>query len=141
MSVPIADLDLLLRSLEPSLDPAVYAFVTVKRSGALRSVPVFASVREPEGLSAVILETDAALLGLPVFFRASWITLTVQSDLHAVGLTAAVSHALSSAGIGCNVVAGALHDHLFVPVERGQDALAVLRHIQRQAESRNRGWV
>lgn len=74
MNVPIADLHLLLRSLEPSLDPAVYAFVTVKRSAVLRSVPVFASVREPEGLSAVILESDAARLGLPVLFRASWIS-------------------------------------------------------------------
>jgi len=138
MNAPISNLDSILRSLEPSLDPAVYAYVSVQRSEVLRSVAVYASVREPEGLSAVILESDAALLGLPILFRASWITLTVRSDLHAVGLTAVVSGALAAAGISCNVVAGASHDHLFVPEERAPQAMDVLRRLQRAAESRHR---
>lgn len=33
------------------------------------------------------------------------------------------------AGISCNARAGACHDHLFVPVERSQDALAALRAL------------
>jgi hypothetical protein len=63
-------------------------------------------------------------------FRAAWITLTVHSDLEAVGLTAAVSVALGAAGISCNVVAGTYHDHLFVPAQKAADAMAALRKLQ-----------
>jgi hypothetical protein len=63
-------------------------------------------------------------------FRAAWITLTVHSDLHAVGLTAAVADALAGKRISCNVVAAAHHDHLFVPVDEGAAALAALRDLQ-----------
>ena len=130
MTPPVSNLALLLQSMEPTLDPDVYAFVSVKEPAVLRSVDVFATVREPEGLSAIVRESDAVALGLEVLFRASWITLTVQSDLHAIGLTAAFSSALGAAGISCNVVAGAWHDHVFVPAGRGEEAVSVLRRLQ-----------
>jgi hypothetical protein len=133
MQLPIADLDELLRSLAPELRPGIYAFVSVEDPGVLRSIEVFATVREPEGLSAVLHEADARRLGLPILFRAGWLTLTVTSALHAVGLTAAVASALGAAGISCNVVAGARHDHLFVPVDRSAEALAVLQRLQHAA--------
>ncbi len=59
-------------------------------------------------------------------FVAAWITLQVHSALEAVGLTAAVSHVLTGAGISANVIAGYTHDHVFVPVERADDAMSVL---------------
>jgi hypothetical protein len=71
-----------------------------------------------------------------VAFRAAWITLSVYSDLHAVGLTAAVAAALASEGISCNVVAALRHDHLFVPVDRADDALTVLERLQAEARRR-----
>ena len=133
MTPPVSNLALLLQSMEPTLDPDVYAFVSVKEPAVLRSVDVFATVREPEGLSAIVRESDAVALGFEVLFRASWITLTVQSDLHAIGLTAAFSSALGAAGISCNVVAGAWHDHVFVPAGRGEEAVSVLRRLQHTA--------
>jgi hypothetical protein len=63
-------------------------------------------------------------------FRAAWITLTVHSDLQAVGLTAAFAGVLGRAGIGCNVVAGAYHDHIFVPLELAQSAMTALKALQ-----------
>ena len=116
--------------MEPVLNPGVFAFVSVKNEAVLRSVKVIASVIEPEGYSAVIAEKDAIALGLPMLFRAAWITLTVTSDLQSVGLTAAFASALGKAGISCNVVAGAYHDHVFVPVERAADAMKVLKGLQ-----------
>lgn len=68
--------------------------------------------------------------------RKSWNlteTVTVHSDLQAVGLTAAVAEALTKASISCNVVAAAFHDHIFVPVERATDALAQLMDLQSRA--------
>jgi len=71
--------------------------------------------------------------GLEVLFRAAWITLEVHSDLQAIGFTAAFATALGQAGISCNVMAGACHDHVFVPVEAAQAALAVLQGLARSA--------
>ena len=88
-------------------------------------------MREREGLTLVVPEEQAVAAGLPVLFRAAWISLTVHSDFQAVGLTAAFSGALGQAGISCNVVAGAFHDHIFVPAEQAQLTLAVLRTLQR----------
>lgn len=128
--MPITDLDQLLKSMEPVLNSGVFAFVSVQNEKMLGSVKVIASILEPEGYSAIIADSDAVALGLPVLFRAAWITLTVASDLQAVGLTAAFSAALGKAGISCNVVAGAYHDHIFVPAECAADAMSVLKKLQ-----------
>jgi len=55
-----------------------------------------------------------------------WLTLSVQSSLEAIGLTAAVSAALTAAGIPCNVLAGTYHDHLLVPESLAADAERLL---------------
>ena len=49
--------------------------------------------------------------------------LEVNSALDAVGLTGAFANALAEAGLSCNVVAGAMHDHLFVPLNDVERAL------------------
>lgn len=131
--VPISDLHTLLARMEPTLGPDRYAFVAAPAGAAIEPAAILASVREAEGLSVVVLESDALALGLPVAFTAAWITLTVHSDLAAVGLTAAVSSALAQAGIGCNVIAGVRHDHLFVPFELAARAMDVLASLQRSA--------
>lgn len=131
---PITDLNLLLKSMEPVLNPGVFAFVSVNNAAQLASVKVLASIVEPEGFSAVIAEKDAVSLGLPILFRAGWITLKVNSDLQAVGLTAAFSAALGRAGISCNVVAGAFHDHIFVPMDRAADAMIALKTLESSSQ-------
>ena len=129
----IRDLDQLLAGMRPSLHPGRYAFTTLPPGQAIDPASVIASIREAEGLSLVLAEADALALGLPIAFSAAWITLDVHSDLAAVGLTAAFSQALAQAGIGCNVVAGAVHDHIFVPVAQANDAMAVLQALQQRA--------
>jgi len=119
--------------MQPVLNPGRYAFVTPPQEVLIDPASIIASIREPEGLSAVLTEQDALELDLPVAFTAAWITLTVHSDLAAVGLTAAFSDALAQAGIGCNVVAGTRHDHLFVPVEQARQAMDVLHALQESA--------
>jgi hypothetical protein len=133
MSQPESDLAELLRTLEPLLNEGVYVYSVVPASTDLRSVPIVATFLEPEGRTLILSEADALQAGLPVLFRAAWITLQVHSDLQAVGLTAAVSRTLSEAGISCNVVAAAHHDHLFVPVELADQALARLRLLQEES--------
>ena len=81
-------------------------------------------VREDEGVTVVVAQEAADALGLAYAYVAAWITLEVLSALEAVGLTAAVGRALADAGIGANVVAGFSHDHVFVPHDRADEAMA-----------------
>jgi len=131
---PVSDLAALLRTMEPELHDGVYVYSSVPPDHDLGGLTPVAMIREREGVTVVVPEADAIRAGLPVVFRAAWITLTVHSDLHAVGLTAAFATALGNAGISCNVIAGAFHDHIFVPADRGDAALQALRQLQRAAD-------
>jgi hypothetical protein len=130
---PLSDLDAMLRALEPTLRPGRYAFVALPAGMTIDAVLTVASIREEEGLSAVVGEATARELGLEVHFVAAWITLRVRSGLAAVGLTAAVATQLAERGIAANVVAGTRHDHIFVPFERAAEAMAALADLQRRA--------
>jgi uncharacterized protein len=120
------NLAILLRTMEPELHPDRYGF-GVWAGGALQIEP-FATVSEAEGLTIVtpLAEVRAAGMRSDPWAR---ISLTVHSDLAAVGLTAALATALGAEGISCNVIAGYHHDHLFVPWDRRADALAALRRL------------
>lgn len=130
---PIIDLKELLTHMRPQLNPGCYAFVALPDDSFIDPALVVASIREPEGLSVIVPEQVALDLNFPVAFTAAWITLTVHSDLAAVGLTAVFSNALGQAGISCNVVAGVHHDHLFVPVDQAQQAMDVLHALSQFA--------
>jgi uncharacterized protein len=133
MNNTIPDLSLLLRSMEPALNEGVYVYSSVPPNFDVGRLSFVALIREREGVSVVVPEREALQAELPVLFRAAWITLAVPSNLHASGFTAAFSSALAAAGIPCNVVAGAYHDHIFVPYERSNDAMSALRRLQHEA--------
>ena len=115
--------------MQPLLHEGVYCFVVVPPGFDVRSVSPIATFLEREGVSLIVEEHVAVEHRLTTVFRAAWITLTVHSDLNAVGLTAAVSTALADAGISCNVVAAVHHDHLFVPIDRAADAIRALNTL------------
>jgi uncharacterized protein len=117
------NLTVLLRTMEPVLHPEPYGYAVWE--GALPFQP-FATVAEAEGLTVV---APLAFLGA----GEPWarISLTVNSDLAAVGLTAAFATALGAEGISCNVIAGMHHDHLFVQWDRREDAMAALWALSR----------
>ena len=81
----------------------------------------FALVREDEGLTSIHADPEG-----------EWarISLEVHSGLEAVGLTATLSSRLAEHGISANVVAARNHDHLFVPWDRREEALAALRGLE-----------
>lgn len=127
----VADLAQLLRSMRPSLNAGIFVFACIRDDADPGALSPIATFRETEGITVIVEEERARQQGLAVLLRAAWITLAVHSDLHAVGFTAAIATALSRAGISCNVVAAAFHDHLFVPVERANEAMGVLERLQR----------
>ena len=134
------DLDLLLLSLRPVIVPGRFVYVNSPVRGEAASpgveveADVYAAVREAEGTSLVVTKdhADAAGLAYDAAFVACWITLEVHSSLAAVGLTAAVSQALTREGISCNVIAGRFHDHLLVPEDRAGDAMRALERLSQE---------
>ncbi len=93
---------------------------------------VEALVAEAEGPTVVATVEAARRHGWPVGFEAAWLTLDVHSALEAVGLTAAVAAALADEGIPANVLAGFFHEHLLVPADRADDAVACLTGLRQR---------
>lgn len=131
----ISDLKQQLAALAPRLNPGEYVFVTLAEARNIDASAIIATMREPEGTSYVIEGGAAAASGLPPSPLFAWITLSVPSDLQSVGLTAEFSRVLAGARIGCNVIAGARHDHIFVPAGQVDRAMSELRALQSGASS------
>src|SRR5260370_17260204 len=133
MTSPITDRNTLLASMSPELQPGVYVYATVPFTYDLGDIAPLATFREREGLTIIVEEGDAKRAGIEPLFRAAWITLTVHSDLEAVGLTAAFATALGKANVSCNVVAAAYHDHISVPIASAATPMLPLHHLHPNA--------
>ncbi len=129
----------MLRSLAPDLRPGVFVFASDHRQpGRDLVAAAVAIVRETEGVTLVLPEAVAAAHRMDAVFRCRQITLTVHSSLAAVGLTAAFAGALTAAGISANTIAGIHHDHLFVPVDDAERAVASCADWRKSAIERQR---
>jgi len=124
------NLQALLQNMNPELNDGLYVFCTLdhKENPIIPSTTI-AWFHEREGVTVVLPKSQADKLGLPYANVFAWITLNIHSSLDAVGLTAAVSQALSHADISCNIIAAYYHDHLFVPVETAHHALEILHNL------------
>ena len=120
------DLDAMLATLAVRRRPGVFTYIAVDVPTPELLAAAHAIVKEGPLTTIVLPIDDAERAGHSAIVRLAWLTLTVQSSLEAVGLTAVISERLSRARIACNVLAGYHHDHLLVPVERVDDAIAAL---------------
>jgi hypothetical protein len=129
---PTRELSELLRAMRPVLNEGVYVYTVVAPELITPELDYIARFKEREGVTLVLAEAEAIRAGLSIVLRVAWITLDVHSDLQAVGFTAAFSRVLANAGIGCNVMGAAHHDHIFVPWDQAEPALACLERLQRR---------
>ena len=121
------NLDRLLAAMSAELVEGVYVFATVDSiPDGLTPRMVF---REAEGTTLILLQSQAEHAGLAYEFPSRMITLNIHSSLDAVGFMARIATALAAEGMGVNPVAGFYHDHLFVPEDRAEDAMAVLKAL------------
>ncbi|WP_430428651.1 ACT domain-containing protein [Maribacter litoralis] len=120
------DLNILLKSLKPSLNKGSYVFISVNDIRHISRDIILFEFKEKEGITIILEQAKADELNFKYDFVASWITLTVHSALNAVGLTAAVSTALTKYNISCNVIAAYYHDHIFVATKDTEQAMEVL---------------
>lgn len=136
MTAAIKALDQLISTMQPELQPDLYVYCVWPLNKSWHGPLPLATFKEKEGLTLVLTEQQAEDYQLDILFRARWISLTVYSDLEAVGLTAAFATALADAGLSCNVFAGAYHDHLLVPVHQADAALLALEQLQQSKQNK-----
>ena len=124
------DLDILLQGMKPEMQEGVFVFATLPEGSEIpANLGPLLVFHETEGTTLVVRREEAEAVGLPYQFASRLITLTVHSSLEAVGFLAAITAALAAAGISVNAVSAFYHDHLFVPVERAEDALLLLQRL------------
>jgi hypothetical protein len=112
-------------------DPVVFCEVRPENLATLPFEPL-GVFREDEGTTVITSAGAAERAGLPCSERWAHITLQVHSSLNAVGFIAAVAGALARCGISVNPVSAFHHDHLFVPWGKREEAMMVLKGMERE---------
>ncbi len=127
-----SDLGSILRTLEVNRRDGVFVFATVPLGESLPDVPLSAMVSEADGTSLVLTRQAADDAGLDYEFEAAWLSVVNHTSLEAVGVTASISTALAMKGIPCNVIAGFHHDHILVPHDQADEAMAAIDILRQQ---------
>jgi uncharacterized protein len=130
------DLSRLLAGMRPKLWPDVYVFASLPPGADIPAAidPVM-TFREAEGTTLILTEAEAHKAGVSGTFRSRMVTLEIHSSLDAVGFLAAITRRLADAGMGVNPVSAFFHDHLFVPADRADEAVALLTRLAEEAAS------
>ena len=125
------NLDTLIRTMQPQLADGKWVFRTSESGFDVTALQTAIFMfREPEGVTIISPATQADV-ALPTW---AMITLSIHSDLEAVGFLAAITTSLAAMDIPVNAVSAYYHDHIFVPYERRDDALECLRCMMRETE-------
>lgn len=132
----IRDTREMIAGMAPQLQPGRWVYCsTGDDTLTTKALPeAMAVIREAEGITFILPEHAARQLGFPTDLVQRQITLNVLSDLEGIGLTAAISGALKTERISCNVVAAFHHDHVFVPEKDADRAVATLLRAQSAAQ-------
>jgi hypothetical protein len=122
------NLAVLLKSMQPVLRDGEYVFCTInqKLEDLIQLDPV-GFFQEEEGITLILLRTSADKAALSYNSSFRMITLSVHSSLEAVGFMAAIATKLAEHNISVNPISAYYHDHLFVPVDRANRAMALLQ--------------
>ena len=127
------NLNALLKTLKAKLVEGTYVFVTINAADVPEDIYPRMRFNEAEGLTLIVLKSEAEVHNLAYEFPSRMITLDVHSSLEAVGFMAVIATELAKENMGVNPVSGFYHDHIFVPEGREEDALKVLERIARDA--------
>lgn len=129
----IKDLKALLSNIAPALDERNFVFCTFPEFdwNSMKHLNPTGFFQEKEGATFIITEQQA--IDNNILYESVYrlITLNVHSSLDAVGLTAAFSAKLAEKEISANVVAAYYHDHIFVPEDKAELALAAIHELQK----------
>jgi hypothetical protein len=129
------NLGILLKTMAPVLQDEEYVFCSIPEGelAVLQRSPL-GMFQEMEGVTVIVTAEQARQANLSAEPRWRLITLSVHSDLQAVGFLAAVTASLAAAEISVNAVSAYFHDHLFVPSQQAEAAMACLMELAELAD-------
>ncbi len=132
------DLKKLIRDMFPSQQYGKYWFCTVPEQNMMGLAGYLQYIvcifREREGLSVVFMDEAKDEImqysekGVQGPF--ALISLDVNSDLYAVGFLAEITAALAKEKIPANAISAYFHDHVLVPYEKKDAAMACLNKLR-----------
>jgi len=130
----IKDLNKLIKSMKPALAKDNFVFCTLSEKQLLKlKIKPKLIFREKEGVTVIVDKKIADKNSLKYSSVWAMITLTIHSDLNAVGFLAAITNKLAKYGITVNVVSAYYHDHLFVPFKKAKKAMLLLKELSSKA--------
>ena len=133
----VSDLGELLKKMKPKLFEGTYYFASVDSSNLMELANYLDDItgifRENEGLTIVfsgkIKDDILQITEKDIIGPFALITLSVESDLMAIGFLAKITEALAKEKISVNAFSAYHHDHIFVPFERKDDAMKALMRL------------
>ena len=130
----ITNLGRLLRVMTPHLVNKKFVFCTLAEENLKKiNLAPLLLFKEEEGITIIVEKEIADSASLSYSEVWALITLSVHSDLSAVGFLAAITKKLAKAGISINVVSAYYHDHLFVPASLAKKAMLKLKELSNGA--------
>lgn len=130
------DLDRLIQGLSAKLVDGTFVFATLPDGVVPTNANPVMMFQEAEGLTLILPQVEAEQARLDYEFPSRMITLEIHSSLEAVGFLARITKVLAAEGMGVNPVSAFYHDHLFVPVDRADDAMAILAKLASTTSAR-----
>ena len=128
------NLGVLLRDMKPELQSEEFVFCALGNSRIQQIGCAFVGAfHEAEGLTLILKRTEADRRQMDYSHVSRMITLSVHSSLNAVGFLALITSRLAARTISTNVISAYYHDHLFVPVDRAEEAMSILEGIADKA--------
>lgn len=125
------NLETLIKTMQPQLSDGKWVFRTSESGFDVTALQTaILMFREPEGVTIISPATQVDV-ALPTW---AMITLSIHSDLEAVGFLAAITTSLAIMDIPVNAVSAYYHDHIFVPYGRRDDAVECLRCMMRETD-------
>ena len=126
----IKNITLLLKSMKPEQVKREFVFCTLSEEIFSKTkISPLLIFHEKEGVTIIIKKELAEKMNFSYQNVWAMITLTVHSDLAAVGFLAIITKKLAEEGISVNAVSAYYHDHLFVPYEKAERAMKALKEI------------
>ena len=131
-----SNLESLLRNMKPVIVQGEYVFCSIQESQLENLDTPLMVFRESEGPTVIVTKAVAERNHFP--FDSIWglVSLSIHSDLEAVGFLAAITNHLAEAGISINAVSAFYHDHLFVPYQRVDEVVSLLTALSNSSKGK-----
>ncbi|MFX0207851.1 MAG: ACT domain-containing protein [Candidatus Hodarchaeota archaeon] len=126
----ISNLKTLLKLMKPKIMDCEFIFCTISEThfSELNITPLLMFTEE-EGITLIVKKKIAENYSIPYSGVWAWIILTVHSNLSAVGFLSVITDTFAKSGISVNIVSAYYHDHLFVPIEKANQAMRLLEEL------------